>query len=532
MDEVQNVMHNLSIENIQVNQNAVEESQQQNMPLNMNQEQLARHEQQGGDESVLPELEYVQVNDRIQMVREAVEGRTISKILTDAIDKDSDSQEMQEVKKKISACNRLLNKKLSAEDTKEDISKKIDRLELGYMEAISACQYYCDNKNPHFFRGQMRKQAVEGTLNMLKNEYRMLSTLRNMSPEEMFKYDNKVKLIDLVTEAGFIKKDEEAAEEESAKEKAEEKVAADKQKDPIGNLTYKDFMKILSTDDDDHLEFRGQSLRIVKNGIFSKPADVTTESNKKMVERFITVAMERIEQKQELSEEQKTNMKMRLQYQLNVKLADTQTAAVSISRLREAMEMVNHISSDVEIALSREKQASPLEHRLAMAVDESLAIPEHKEAGSKTVHKKIQGILEEARKAGAIIPSVPDGELKNIVANKLHAVRDEAFNNLKRIYESMSCLKGGRAADFSSLASDKKAVNYLMAMSIARMTSMTSAGAEAADYQMRTYMTHLAFEHTQNLSLKNDFMKTRITSLTGNGDGVLDELVLRKAPKS
>ena len=532
MDEVQNVMRNLSIENIQVNQNAVEEGQQQNMPLNMNQEQLARQEQQGGDESVLPELEYVQVNDRIQMVRDAVEGRTISKILTDAIDKDSDSQEMQEVKKKISACNRLLNKKLSEADTKEDIRKKIDNLELGYMEAIGACQYYCDHKNPHFKIGEMRKQAVEGTLDMLKNEYRLLSTLRNMSPEEMFRYDDNVKLIDLVTEAGFIKKDEQAAEEQSAKEKAREKVAADKQKDPIGDLTYKDFMKMLSTDDDDHLEFRGQSLRIVKNGIFSKPADVATESNKKMVERFITVAMEKIEQKQDLSEEQKTNMKMRLQYQLNVKLTDTQTAAVPISKLREAMEMVNHISSDVEIALSREKLASPLEHRLAMAVDESLAIPEQKEVKSKAVHKKIQGILEEARKAGIIIPSISDGELQNIVENKLHAIRDDAFNNMKRIYESMSCLKGGKAADFSSLASDKKAVNYLMAMSIARMTSMTSAGAEAADYQMRTYMTHLAFEHTQNLSLKKDFMKIRINSLTGDGGSELDELVLRPVSKS
>lgn len=481
--------------------------EQQAGPLNLQKEQQA----QSNDEAqcVLPAYARVQVLDREQSVREAVQGRTLSAIVTAAVS-DSDSKEMRAVKQKVMVCSDLLNKKVPVAET-EFFKDQIRDLEVAYLDAIAACQYYCDHKDPVFEKGKLRKQAVSDTLELLKKEMECIPLLREMAAQNQLSvYGDPVQLMDLVEEAGTRQELEQAAKEQERGRKREEPES------PAERLTYEDFAKILTTEKEDCLEFRGQSLRVVKNGLWSKPANVTSESNKKMVERFVFVATRRIEQRQELSEEQKTNLKMRIQYELQVKLLDSRAGAISMSRLRDVMQMVDHLASDTDRAIQRDRHVSPMEHSLAMAVNEGLSIPA-KEVQSKEICKKLQGILEEARNEGIALPLVSDEELKNIVAGRLYTIRDEAFHNLQQIYQSMSSLKGGRAADFSALAADKKTINCLLAFSISRMTAATSAGARAADYELRAYMAHKAFVHCGDAYLEPEFMKTRIFSLAYGG---------------
>lgn len=497
----------------QLNQDSIKEMQQ-DVPLQLPQEQQKNQEEQ---QNALPVYAQVQVLDREQRVRDAVNGRTISAILTAEVT-DTDSAEMAAVKDKIIICNALLSREVALPADAEDIQEQIRILELGYLEAISACQYYCDHRNPMFAEGKLRKKAVSDTLELLKKEMQLLPELHKLT-EEQPEHGEKVKFINLIAQAGVMQADAQAAKEQ---QNGRKRVVPE---DPVESLTYKDFAKILTSDDADSLEFRGQSLRVVRNGILSKPANVTSESNRKMVERFITVAIRQIEQRQELSEEQKANMKLRLQYQLNIKFLDTQAGTVSISKLRQTMEMIDRLSSDVDCALQRDKHVSPMEHRLAMAVNENLAIPTEKDIKGKAIHKKLQDILEETRKAGIKIPPVSEDDMNYIVAGRLYAIRDEVFHNMQRIYQSMSCLNGGKAADFNTLAADKKTMNCMIALSIARMTAATSAGAEAARYQSQTYMSHIAFVHCGNPSLENEFMKTRISLLSGGGNGLYQQVL-------
>lgn len=505
----------------QLNQNSIKEIQQA-VPLQLQQEQ---QKNQGEQQNAIPAYVQVQIFDREQRIRDAVNGRTISAILTAQVT-GADSKEMAAVKDKITICNALLNREVALSEDAEDIQEQIRILELGYLEAIAACQYYCDHRNPKFAEGKLRKKAVSDTLELLKKEMQLLPELQKLVKDERPEQEEKVKLIDLIAQAGIIQADAQAAKEQQNDRKRAVP------EDPVESLTYKDFARILASDDADSLEFRGQSLRVVRNGILSKPANAISESNRKMVERFITVAIRQIEQRQELSEEQKTNMKLRLQYQLNIKFMDTQAGTVSIGKLRETMEMINRLSSDVDCALQRDKHVSPMEHRLAMAVNENLAIPTEKEVKTKAVNKRLQDILEEARKAGIKIPAVSEDDMNYIVAGRLYAIRDEVFHNMQRIYQSMSCLNGGKAADFNALAVDKKSMNCMIALSIARMTAVTSAGKAAADYQMRDYMSHVAFAHCGNPSLENEFMKTRIYGLYRDGSSGLYKQVLQQIART
>lgn len=507
----------------QLNQDSMQEVQQQADSVNL-QMQQQQQEIQTNSQDVLSAHAQVQIHDRAQRVRDAVSGRTISAILTAEVT-NSDSTEMAAVKEKIMTCNELLDKKLSMAGDMESIREQLKVIEITYLDAITACQYYCDHRNPIFESGKLRKKAVSDTLELLKSEIQLLPQLQNMlSEEKLSEYGEEVKFIDLIAEAGIMQEDAQTVREQRQEEKA-----AQVQENPIESLKYEDFSSLLTADPADFLEFRGQSLRIVKSGILSNPGSVATENNKKMVERFITLAIQKLEKGQKLSEIQQTNMKMRLQHQLNVGLLDTQAGAVSISKLRDAMEMVDHLSSDVDRALQRDKYVSPMEHRLAMAVNEKLEIPTRMEAESKAIYKKLQNILEDARKAGIRIPPVEDEELDNIVAGRLYAIRDEVFHNMRRIYQYMCNLNGGKAADFSALASDQKIVNCMLALSISRMTADSSAWAEAAEYQMRNYMAQAVFAHCGKPSLEQDFQETRISALAMNGSSGLYAQVLRQA---
>lgn len=507
-----------------VEQNSAMEVNKQDVPLNA---MSVQQKKQEDNQNALPAYAEVKVNEREQRVRDAINGRTISEILTKAVE-SSDSEEMAAVKDKVAVCNDILNKELHVEgDNTEFIEQQLRDLELSYLDAINACQYYCDHKSPMFREGKLRKKAVSDTLELLKKEMQLMPELHNMlSKENSVVNGQKIKFINLVAEAGIIKSDIQAAAEQKEDKGQEVK------RNPIDNLTYDDFVKMLKTDSDNGIEFRGDSLRIVKSGIFTNPSNVTSENNKKMVERFINLAIQKVEKKQELSENQKANMKMRIQYQLDVKLLDTQAGAVSIGRMRDTMEMIDHLSSDVDYALKKDEHVSPMEHRFAIAVNDSLKIPEEKEVKKKVIHKRLQGMLTEAKKAGIVIPDISDDEINYIVENRLYAVRDQVFHDMQRIYKSMNCLNGGREVDFETLAMDKDTINNLIALRISRMSAATPAGVQMANYQILKKMENAAFAHCGDDSLKSEFNNTHISALAHGGSEGLREQVLNQISRT
>ena len=118
----------------QLNQDSIKEMQQ-DVPLQLQQEQ---QKNQGEQQNALPAYAQVQVLDREQRIRDAVNGRTISAILTAQVT-GTDSKEMAAVKDKITICNALLNREVALSEDAEDMQEQIRILELGYLEAIAAC---------------------------------------------------------------------------------------------------------------------------------------------------------------------------------------------------------------------------------------------------------------------------------------------------------------------------------------------------------------------------------------------------------
>lgn len=470
----------------------------------------------------------VNIEDQIgrdKLLRNAIMDRSLDSLLSQEV-VSTDSKEMSDVKQSVQQCNKLLNSHIEITGDKGAVLAQIEKLEQAYFEAVTACRYYCEHKNPYFEDGIRRKNAVAGAYEMLSEEMSYLPKLKEKALQgKLGKVGTKVATADLIEDAYY----ENVAEENK---KLEKQGDGAKQKDPIQTLTLSDYAKAITADPKDALVFRGGKLRVVKGGILDEQSKLKTGDNKKMVEHLIDVALKEMGKTQKWTEEnngaQIAALKLRLYQNLGVNAFDEKSGVLSMDNFRKTLEMIAHLKSDVDYVLSEKSQVSDVERSMAMVVDKTLSVPGKDMLASDATVKKLRSMLNSAKKSGLKLPSISDKELKKFTLQNFHELRDQSFHELVKMTQSVKILSCGDKIDVERLMRDEKLMNNLMALQIARLTSQSMEGATAAEYQLHNLMESAAFDYCEDLELEPAYLGTRVNELSEGGSGDLMTLAMTK----
>lgn len=431
------------------------------------------------------EKRHNRINDVIDAYFEKT-THNISEIIADEV-KDSDSKEMKSVKQTVAECSALINISLLKGETAKTLGKRLETIARGYSKAIEACNNYIEKKNPWTDEGKRRKKAVEDTLATLSRELSQISRITFMIDDNVFQETygkENVKIIDILRDF-----DRQERELNSMEKESEEKLEQ-KKKTGLAAYEYENFEKIINSADVlQALELKNGKLHLIDYDVMSKSGVSITESNKKLLDRYVDLALSRLESKRQLSEVQKANLRVNLIHQLGANSLDIKAEPLSIMRLKRVNDMIERMRSDVEQAL-KDKEAPALDKALAKTVNKTLSIPENWGETNETV-KKLQNVMKDAKKAGLKIPSISGTEMSKLVSGNINAIRDELYNRLKVFCENTK-------ADFNAVAGEQEVINNLLACVIYEKTAATGAGERAAVLQIIDILKSLDEKLTAN----------------------------------
>lgn len=469
-----------------------------------------RQAQEKGKKGYLPaESVHIEAQEsKAQLMRKAVTNRTLAALLSQEVS-SSDSKEMSAVKQTVQKCNELLN-------TKIDVNiEQITRLEEAYFEAITACRYYCEHKNPHFASGIKRKNAVAGAYEMLSQEMSYISGLKERVAKGLFDaYKGKWVAADLITFTSHLE--------------AADKKEAEDEKAP---MTYQDFAKFVTKDPTDGIIYRAGKLRIVKGGILDKNTDITTNDNKELVEYLVDVSIQEIEKTQGWSDAERNEklpaLKLRLYQTLGVNAFGEKAGMLSMANYAKAIDMIGHLKSDVDYAM-QSIQRLGIESTLAKVVDHALPAADKDAIKSANAVKKLRSILKKAAEDGIKLPEITDDQLAIFSRRYFYELRDQVFHRLISFGQFVKVLNYGNKIDIDKLAGDEKLMNKLMALQIVRIASASSAGAMAAEYQINSLLESAAFDYCDDLELVAAYEGTNVSLLADGGSDKLRELAMSK----
>lgn len=498
---------------------AEQQEQQQNQSMTK-QQPLQEQAQNPVGQIQLPQAVTLHIENKEAVREAAVSGRTIAQLLLEKDSFTGDSDMMKDAKNSVRQLEALLQQPLD----QENMNGYMEQLEAAYLLAISHCQYYCDHRDPFFENGKQRKQAVADELASLRREQAQLATAKQLLTDGSFDLQEKngqdlLEAARNVMQAG-----------------GQEQVSAQTgQTDPMSKLSFSDFARMLGTHNRGQIEFDGQNLRMINNGKFSMSRGVESVQNYHLASQFLKVVGDRLEQG---GVPFTPAMRIRLFQQLGMS-ESLSIRPISRSVVGEIIAMVNDLTSPVDKVLREGKEAVPAEHRLALAVEEQLSGSRQDETDARTksehekvLRKQILSILEEAKNQGVKVPELNKHQMDNLVKGNINLLRGQAFRDLENTYKAMCRLNGGRPADFNRLAGDRKLINRVMALSIARTAAVTSEGALAADYELRKYLSDAVFRYHGQPQLEQAFTKSRVPMFAADGDAGLTALVEQKLPES
>lgn len=490
----------------------------------------------------------VEVHDRGKLMHYAAKKRNIEEWLTGDVT-SSDSSEMAEVKKTVAYCTQRLAMDLQMTGDAEDVIQQLTLLEEAYLDAIAACRYYCEHKNPYFKKGIDRKQAVADALSTFTTEMSCIPTLKEKALKGQLAEMADVSFIDLVNEE--VKQ---ALAWKESKRLDEEEKQREKERNPLEVLEFEDFVNLITTDATDAVEFRDKKLHVLKGETLKNQTDLVSADNKLMVEKFIETAMEHISNLQKWGEyknEKQLEATRRYLYRnLGVDAFANFTGAISMEKFQRTIDIVQHLGSDVDYALRDESQVTDVERSMAGIVDNCLMAPGKDAYASNETINTLQAMMEEAKTAGIQLPKLLNEDLKKLSAAKIYELRDDTFQNLLQICTSVKIFNAGTEIDAEKLQNDQKTLRCIMALNMSRILAVTPEWKQTAEYQLQRFIEQTVFtyckeqERKQNggdqgageeqskiTKLSEVFAFTRNDELSGGGSVGLRELAMASLGK-
>ncbi|MCI5933978.1 MAG: hypothetical protein MRZ65_00465, partial [Lachnospiraceae bacterium] len=465
----------------------------------------------------LPESTTLKLSDEQKYRLRTIQGRNLSHILLNQNSFTGDSDEMKKAKKYVQALENLMSQPLQ----KDTMNQSIADLETAYLEAIAACKYYCDHKDPSFESGRDRKQAVADTLERLRAESAQLSEAKRLLESGQLT-ENVTSAQDLLVAA-----------QKSLAVNELERTGRRQKKTGLEALTFDSFARMIGTHNRGQVELDGNGLKMINNGKFSLSNGVASVENRLLRERFLVIVM------QKLGEKYVPSMYERIRNTLGLDQADDRMLPLSRQQIRDVVAFVNDQTSMVDKVLHEGKEASGAKHRFALEVDHMIGgqVEDYERARTtaaqeQILKKEIQTIFDQAKKDGMDVPELTKHQMDNLVKGNISRLRDGIFQAVNKIYGAMCSLNGGEAVDFNKLAGTQSVFNRIAAYTIIRMTAETEAGRRVAHQDLDLFIKVTAFELSGKKKLAKDFGQIYVGNLAIRGAMGLEGAVENRLPKN
>ena len=452
---------------------------------------------------------------REEFLRKNVKERKIDQIIKDA-NAQGDSELMVKVKEAVLECNNLVYQKLES----DRLESQLDEIEKSYMNAIAACQNYCDHRNSSFERGKTRKKAVKDTLELFQKELSVIPRLREMGKSgqiQKLQNENNNSVVDMISMISFDV----------------EKIDEDKKEvpsDPLQVMTYNDFEKYLTAGKKDEIEYRNKTIRVIPGGLSKNSRNMARSAETRLlVNRFVELAAEKIALRYAYNEEQKVSLISYLEGLLGTRRGEVLDSPISVQKLQRVMTYVAQQTSETEKMSEKGKNIPADKHGFALAIKSRLSLKNKNKTENeekREIRGQLEAILKAAKKNKARIPDLTETDFEKLSAGQYFRVQDRTLHCLSSIQNAINKLNGGKNMPYINLTDDHELINDLLAYNMAVQIAESEESKIAAENALSSYLTEAVFKHCGKRELGQAFKRSRIGSLIFESDTGLRELVI------
>ena len=298
-------------------------------------------------------------------------------------------------------------------------------------------------------------------------------------------------------------------------------------------FSFADLTRILTPRDGDYVTLDSSGRLQVRSSRGS-----SNRQNRQLVNRMLQLFMERMDSRDAedaLTVPQKEALKHYFLYLMEMP-ENGNCAAISMKRLRQAMDFVNVASSEL-VRTQRDAAVSPAEKRIAEEVAKRLPAAylqsENRAVGGFSQYQdreteKLREMLQQGQGYGVSAEGIGTKQLRTVASGRLFAVQNEVYTALQSLYHGLCSLNHGQTIDVEQLLSNEELMASLFAYAIREEAAVSSAGREAEKLARRLYIQDRAFAMSGNKELLKSINRVYVPELMQNGSRGLRQEVNRR----
>ena len=435
--------------------------------------------------------------------------------------KGKNSKLMQKVMESVTQCEMLMDSTINAEKETEAVTKVLDKIDQMLITAVKDCRKYRKNCKIKSEDDRTQLHNVGVTMAILKEQYRQISILRKHIEEPGMRNSSfptgSQTIKDFLEYVNRVDMTQQAAEI--------------RQKSAVSQLTYADFMSMLSPWDNDYVEFYKGELRIATNVANSAGKNnVATEDNKAMLEKLAKLAVKqevRSRQNRKITSSQ--NFKS-MRYEVYRKMlgvsGTTEAGAISMPNLRKFIEELNLRCSMVNTIKKNSSNFTKSELELAESVDSQTKVRRYStyKANKAEEAQRIKTILRNGIENGIDI-ELTNKQIDALSSGgHLSSISDIAYSLINGTFNCARNIKSGKGVYVHAYKNDK-----FVAQVLAYATKIEAATTAKERQKLRdeagAFCAEYAFEQIGKKDLLDDINKYRISELSAGAKGLREYAV-------
>ena len=467
------------------------EKKQEERQIQAPQEHVEQIQEELPMQEVLPaqEIEADPLRDFVMVEQMEAEPRTVRERLKckievrQEINDREDSRYMQAVKRALASLSADTEHAMLPGGGTIDLTRdrdglhnKLNAIEEKYRTAIEECETYLEKREPTFFASlHKRYQSVKNTKKLLTQELGYVTKLRHDIAEnpENYQGKEKVSFLDLAYELR-------------------------KRNESVQRLEMKDYVKMLTDKEEDSLVCRnGQLYRKDSKAAGSNP-DGRTSENFDMLDRFVTLILER---QNSFSEISLKKIRRNLLQSLGADLGEKTAGPVNMGKLRELVVRFNRQVSEVDRRLLEKKEDS-LAYQTASGIQELLGSAflrgkNQKEADLELQRRQQIAAIQEVCKENPdyVTLNLSKQEITTLVKGQLQAARDKAFQSAMKIYRMRE-----RFGERPAKPLEEQELQLLLGMALSQVVTEKEDVKATLELQLRRFEIEQALKADDGLS--------------------------------
>ncbi len=302
-------------------------------------------------------------------------------------------------------------------------------------------------------------------------------------------------------------------------------------------FSFTDLTRILTPRDGDYVTLDSSGRLQVRSSRGS-----ANRQNRQLVNHLLQLFMERMDSRdteEALTVPQKEALKHYFLYLMEMP-ENGNCAAISMKRLRQAMDFVNTASSEL-VRVQRNAAASPAEKRIAAEIAKRLPAaylqPENRTVGGYAQYQaetteKLREMLNNGRQQNIPANDISAKQLRNVASGRLFAVQNEVYTAVLSIYNALCNLNHGQTFDVEQLLSNETLMTGLFAYAIRQEAAVSKSGRAAESEAKGRYALEQAFGLSKKTQLLKSMDRAFVEELMIDGSlGLTEEVERRRSRK-